>query len=98
MQSISHLVSLSPEADVLEIFTFPITMNPKSKDALRRMSKLASTSHHTASINPNREAKSRSVFECQVFRSNLCTTVERDRRFGGIVFRDAFCRKAFRKG
>ena len=83
MQTITHLVSGAAEADVFERGAPRPAMDPIAEDTLIRFAELTRAGHHSATIDPHREAESRAVFERDLFAGQLAHSVERYGSRGG---------------
>ncbi|OQC22984.1 MAG: hypothetical protein BWX68_02975 [Verrucomicrobia bacterium ADurb.Bin063] len=89
VKAIAHLAPGAIKPDILQRPPPAIAVNPIRKDALVNPAKLARAGQHPAPENEHRQIEALGILASQEFRSAFGTAVERQRRLGGELLRDA---------
>ena len=98
MKTISCLMSAATEADVAQLRSSQISINPIGEDALIGASELPGSGQHATAVDPSRDLKRLFVFERKNFGRDFGAAVKRKRRVCGELLRHAFDTYTDRQG
>ena len=82
MEAVAHLMAATIEADVVEMTTAQVAVDPVSEDSLIGTAKLPGSGEHAATVYEDGKFEGLAVVERESFAGQLSRTVERHGRSG----------------